>query len=155
MSNSIKFLSYKYAFDQMKRATEAGFFLEAVMIAESVISDRLHSACWSAEDGVRKANGKVRHVGLSTLIQRARKAGVVENDVVELERWRDARNRVAHALARSTPGTPTVPIDVFQALARQTAEDGIKLANRTKKWQRATAPAQTGNAGRRSGTKIV
>jgi hypothetical protein len=142
MSNRTKYLSYKYAFDQMKRATEAGYFLEVVMIAESIISDRLHSACWSEKDAVPNAAAKPKHVGLSTLIQRARKAGLAESDVVKLDRWRDARNGVAHALARSTPGTATMPVDEFLALASKTAEDGIRLANKVKKWQRANAPSR-------------
>lgn len=148
MRNSAKYLSYKYAFEQMKRAMEAGFFLEAVMVAESVISDRLHSVCWRAEDASYKPTKKPKHVGLGTLIQRARNAGLDAVDVAQLDEWREARNRVAHALARSVPGTPTMPVDDFQALAKTTAEDGIKLANKTKQWQRATAPARTGKTRR-------
>ncbi len=148
MSNSTKYLSYKYAFGQMKRATEAGFFLEVVMIAESVISDRLHSVCWRAEDANGKPTRKQKHVGLGSLIQRARNAGLNEADVVELDEWREARNRVAHALARSVPGSPTMPVEEFQALAKATAEDGIKLANKTKKWQRTSAPTHTGTTRR-------
>ena len=58
MANTAKYLSYKYAFERMKTAVARGFHLEAVVIAESVISDRLHSATGTmaiSETSVRDA----------------------------------------------------------------------------------------------------
>ena len=48
----------------MKTAVARGFHLEAVVIAESVISDRLHSATGTGEDRVKK-NGDVMFVPLA------------------------------------------------------------------------------------------
>ena len=122
----------------MKTAVARGFHLEAVVIAESVISDRLHSATGTGEDRVKK-NGDVMFVPLADLIDRARRRGLEPGTVEDLHIWRKARNRVAHAVARSRPGEPTMAVDDFRALAKQTALEGIELANRIKAWQRRKA----------------
>ena len=140
MSNASKYLSYKYAFSRMKQATEKGFYLEAVMIAESVISDRLHSATGTEDDRRNEHTGTYKYVGLATLIERAKKAGIEPGLLADLDRWRVARNHVAHALARSRPGTPTMPVEDFLLLAETTASDGHSLANRVKRWQQKTKP---------------
>lgn len=138
MGNTLKYLSYKYAFSQMRLAVDAGFFLEAVMIAESVISDRLHSACEGSEDGVHERAGDPKFINLHTLIKRAAKARMDAALVKKLNEWRLNRNRVAHAVARSRPGAPTMPVEEFRTLSKRTAEEGIALANEVKKWQRRT-----------------
>jgi hypothetical protein len=137
MANTAKYLSYKYAFDRMKVAVARGFHLEAVMIAESVVSDRLHSATGTGEDRVRN-NGEIVHVPFAELIERARRRGMAPEMVADLHAWRKSRNLVAHAVARSRPGEPTMAVDDFRALAQQTAQQGIALAKRAKAWQRGT-----------------
>ena len=43
MKNYYKFYSYRYAYSQMKKAMEGKFYLEAITIQESIITDRLLS----------------------------------------------------------------------------------------------------------------
>ena len=136
MPNFAKYVSYKYAFDQMKLAIEKCFYLEAVMIAESIISDRLHSASGTSEDKTNPKTGRPVFVSLKTLIQRARKKGMEEDLIHRLDQWRISRNTIAHAIARSAPGAPTMDVANFRALASETAKCGVGLVKDVKNWQR-------------------
>ena len=138
MGNTRKYLSYKFAFEQMRRAIDHGFYLEAVMIAESLISDRLQSTL--RDDGeVRKVAGK-GHISLGQLIKLAKQAPVPFPDPQGLDDWRKARNRVAHALAKSAPGSPTMEVAEFIQLASRTANEGVELARQAKTWSRKARP---------------
>ena len=47
-----KYLSYTFAFDEMRRASEQGFPLHAIAIAESILSDRILSFLLSHGEAV-------------------------------------------------------------------------------------------------------
>jgi hypothetical protein len=135
--NQAKFLSYRFAFHRMQMAIQAEYYLEAVMIAESVISDRLHSATRVAKE-VGESEKQTRLPSLGVLLARAGRAGMDAELVAEFDTWRKNRNLVAHELARSWPGTATMEVSRYLELARHTAESGIRLAKRAKDWQRST-----------------
>lgn len=146
MSDSVKHMSYRYAFARMKESLARSFYLECVMIAESIISDRLLSATSSTE--VKRVN-QPRFVSLATLIGRAKGAGVPAELVARIDSWRACRNEVAHAVARSEPGRPTMPVKEFLALAKRTASEGVILAGVIRNWKRETSRASS----KRSSTK--
>jgi hypothetical protein len=50
--------------------------------------------------------------------------------------WIDARNVVVHKMVRSRPGTPTMQIDQFLALAKSAAEGGAILCREVSDWHR-------------------
>jgi len=64
MANKNKYLSFKYAHDRLKTAIDNGYFLEAVMIEESIISDRLHSASGTSNDPINKKTGRPKYINL-------------------------------------------------------------------------------------------
>ena len=128
-----KYSSYKYAMFRMGEAIKERFYLEAVMIAESIISDRLLSV--TARKQV--AAPATKHVGLATLINRAKRVGLPADLATELDGWRDARNQVAHAVAKSSPGELPMSVSGFCELAAKTARDGEQLVVKVKHWTRS------------------
>lgn len=130
--NHAKYLSYKYAITRMEEAINKRFFLEAVMIAESVISDRLLSATANRKP-VSTASAQ-KHSGLSVLIDRAKSIGLPPDLATELHAWRVVRNQVAHAVAKSAPNEPTMSVDMFCEQAESAAKQGQRLVNVMKRW---------------------
>ena len=135
VSSRSKHVSYKYAMARMDMAIEKRFFLEAVMIAESIISDRLLSATTRKRGGEAPPNGN--RTNFSRLIAAARSAGLPDDLAVALDAWRDARNEVAHSVVKSVPGTAPMRVPAFCRLAEQTARDGKQLAAKVKRWARS------------------
>jgi hypothetical protein len=141
-TNTTKYESYAEAWRRMKAAIDAGFYLEAIAIQESIIFDRLRSF-------VEHATGEeVRDDSpYSKLIKRleaalnkdAGKEKRWDNDkelVERLKKWGDRRNRAVHRIVRSKPGTPTQPIDEFLAKVQETADRGAILAREVSDWFR-------------------
>ena len=131
-SNRAKYLSYKYAMARMEEAINERFYLEAVMIAESVISDRLLSA--TAHRRALSADSAQKHLSLSVLIARAKSIGLPPDLATELHAWRAARNQVAHAVAKSAPNEPTMSVELFCEQAESAARQGQRLVNVMKRW---------------------
>jgi hypothetical protein len=117
---------------RMDEAIRKRFYLEAVMIAESVISDRLDST--TAHGKALAAGSAQRHVDLGSLIDRAKRSGLPADLATELHAWRGARNQVAHEVARAAPDDPTMPIDVFCGQAESAARQGQRLVHAMKRW---------------------
>jgi hypothetical protein len=138
--NVPKYLSYNKGWARINSALEAGFYLEAITIQESIISDRLLSYVLGVAPN-SKINTKT---SLGKLIVQWRKyAGVsLERlDGTDLGRdtdaWRIKRNTVVHGLVKSAPGgTPELQSDDFFILARQSAEEGKALAREIQNWHR-------------------
>ena len=128
-SSHQKYLSYRFAFQRMKEAIDAGFFLEASTIAESVISDRLLSAC------NRKGPVSTK-LPLSRLIDIAITLKPAVPTPESLHEWRIARNQVIHAVAKSAPGKSTLKVSEFMELAESTAVNGLKLARIVATWSK-------------------
>ena len=135
--NHLKGASFTYAFGRINESIKAGFYLEAVTLAESIISDRLLSFV--------KHHKKSVHVKTTfhQLIQLAAKHNTVSVKTkkgidlfVALDVWRDERNKCIHAISKSEPSTPTVPVDVFLELAEKCAKDGKVLARLVCDWDK-------------------
>lgn len=130
--NHAKQLSYKFAMRRIEHAIQQRFFLEAVMITESIISDRLLSVVGAAASS--RAPKSAKHEGLSSLIGQARKAGMPAALADSIDVWRGRRNQVAHAVAKSAPGEPTMSVADFWSLASDTAQEGRQLVSAVKRW---------------------
>lgn len=52
----------------------------------------------------------------------------------EVIAWGANRNAVLHGVAKSEPGTPTMPLAEFLELAEVAARDGMRLARRVVEW---------------------
>lgn len=139
MKNRAKYLSYTKAWSQIKDAIADGFYFEAVTIEESIISDRLLSYLLGTVPDLRFGV----HTNLSSLIKKWRKVAgeeLIESDGNDLGKavddWRKNRNVVVHGLVKSTPRTPTMDVDDFLDVARQTAEEGRVLSRKVQNWHK-------------------
>lgn len=134
--------SFAWAFKRMKDAHEAGYYIEAAAVAESVISDRIHSVLLAKgeklpvmKDGFPKFATLVKAVGKHL-------RGTEGFTVEELECFRENRNAAIHQVAKSKPGDPTVPIEHFLEKAKAAASDGKRLAREVVEWYRKGLPPE-------------
>lgn len=140
--NTTKYESYAEAWRRMKAAIDAGFYLEAIAIQESIIFDRLRS--FVEHVGGIEIKDKTPYLTLilhleAALNKDAKKDRRWNNDkelIERLKKWGDRRNRAVHRIVRSKPGTPTQPIDEFLAEVHETADRGASLAREVSEWFR-------------------
>jgi hypothetical protein len=132
--NMIKYEAYQYSFRRMDSALKARFFLEAVMIAESILSDRLLSVL--AKNNLLSEKEMKSFSSFSFLVKKSRELPVPFERLAELDGWRVKRNKVAHAIAKSSPGEPTITTAAFRELAEDAAKQGRNLCDALKKWSR-------------------
>ena len=133
--NMTKYESYKFAFEQIDLAIESEFYLEAITIEESIISDRLISYL--------QLNGKTGDFSRIGLYQIVKKVGnvpgqysikVSENFLLTVDDWRNKRNTCIHQLVKSDKGEPTIDVEKFKNIAKETAKEGRILARQISSW---------------------
>lgn len=136
-SNHAKFLSYKLAHERMKAAVEAGFPLEAVAIAESLITDRLLSFInfnGAGFDPEKSTLGGVAQKAAKICIESSHDP-VGEALASKAEMWAKDRNTVLHAIAKSGHGVgPKIAADAFVEHAHGVAVRGMDLVKQVKSW---------------------
>lgn len=134
--NIKKYLSYRAAYAMMNKAIDLGFYLEAITIQESIISDRLLS--FIIGKGIKNISEKDMHkseANLFALIKLTTNFMPDDPSLVNaLDQFRIDRNRCVHLLVKSFPGKPTIDVKDFIALAKQTSENGKKLTRRVLLW---------------------
>lgn len=137
--NHAKYLSYKLAHGRMKGAVEAGFPLEAVAIAESLITDRLlsfinfHGADFDPE---RSTLGGVAQKA-AKICRETTKDPQGEALASKAEIWAKDRNSVLHAIAKSGQGVgPKIAAYEFVEHAHAVAVRGLELVKDVKNWHR-------------------
>lgn len=158
IGNVRKFQSYSAAWKRIKAARNAGFFLEAIVIEESIISDRLIS--FLARPSAVKPLSKSKNNNwpqFGELIGKLRasfpeglRVGAIENLPDALDAWRHARNDAVHAIVKSDPGTPTVDVDDFLSKAMRAAATGEELARVVENWHRSSKRRDLRDAGKLS-----
>lgn len=144
MKNMGKWASYRLAHGHIKAAMEQGFYIEALALEESIISDRLDSAV--KEKGLENS-GKLLLLGpLITLIKGhpaefkslyewLEKKGMAFEDV---RRWKDERNKFVHNVAHGLPEQETpVTAEEYDARGKAAAESGRKLARAICDWSKS------------------
>jgi hypothetical protein len=141
MKNIPKYFSYKAAWERISHALEMGFYLEAITIQESILSDRLLSYVLGVAPEAKVSTKS----GLGELIPHWRKhagSSLIEGDGADLgetvNAWRNRRNTAVHGLVKSTPRTATMQPDDFFEMTRQTAEEGKILARKVLHWHKKT-----------------
>ena len=123
----------------MKAALQAGYPLQAVVIAESILADRWLSLI--------NAHGAGLDPDRSTLGPVAQKAAKICHELThyrqgeELARraqsWAAERNQVLHAIAKSAQGAaPSIAAEDFVARAHEVAVRGVELVQYVKRWHR-------------------
>ena len=148
--NQFKGASFKHAFERIAVSINAEFYLEAVTLAESIISDRLlsfvqhHESLPENQDKLPKKHKPVdEKTGLYDLIQRTKKLNRYPVEINEekdllsaLNEWRNDRNKCVHAASKSKPGTPNVPVNKFIEKARKSENRGSELARLVCDWDK-------------------
>lgn len=136
--NVKKYLSYKEAYSKMNNAIKLGFYLEAITIQESIISDRLLSFV-IGKNIVRISENELHksEVNFSNLLKKT-KDFMSEYKTLpdELELFRKDRNTCVHLLVKSFPGKPTIDVLNFNSLARETSVKGKRLTRKVLEWHK-------------------
>jgi hypothetical protein len=150
-----KYESYREAWARIKQAQENDFFLEAITIQESIISDRLISFLSrpGASNSFINNPKKRKFTSLGLLIAAWREEfpnglkypkiinedlKIMSDDLIgEIDSWRFSRNDAIHAIVKSEPGTATQPIDEFLQIAKEVAERGTELTKAVCMWRKS------------------
>lgn len=135
MKNYFKFYSYRYAYSQMKKAIDQKFYLEAITIQESIITDRLLN--FVIRNNIKNISEDELHMPiayLNKLIAHCKPYYDDENLYNELNKFRFSRNNCIHAMVKSYPGNPTPKVSEFQKLAKETSINGKILTRRVDAW---------------------
>lgn len=145
--NAAKFWSYREAWTRIKQAQEQGFYLEAVTIEESIISDRLMSYLASAGTGEQVENSG-HHPSFRRLIQLWREQCLLAEPQEswtlqeQVDQWRLRRNTVVHGIVKLPDEAPQDTIIQFVEEAKQSAEEGERLSRAVDDWVRHYQAAQ-------------
>ena len=137
--NAAKYFSYREAWGRIKQSIALGYYLEAVTLEESIISDRLIS--YLVRVGAVKSDSKLQTQPLASLI-REWKSHVPEticdsfcHDLQsEIDDWRMRRNKVVHSMVKSIPGDDHLDILDFKKEAELVALKGERLAKSLCNW---------------------
>ena len=142
--NTAKFFSYREAWTRINLACEHEFYLEAVALTESIITDKL-IVYLVAIEAIKRPLEVREYPGFNLLLQKWRKhhpqpiiVGMVVDLHTAVDRWRLFRNEVVHGMVKSHPGTPTTPIDEFLSRAKMAAHEGRDLAKAVSSWSKKT-----------------
>lgn len=140
--NANKYYSYREAWSRIKLAQENGFYLEAIAIQESIISDRLISYLHSKQEITFLTNDK-NFPGFSKLIKKwhsefpsGLSSGNYSNLIEAVDQWRLSRNQIIHAIVKSKPGQPTQSVDLFLQQAKEAAKAGENIAKEICNWSK-------------------
>ncbi len=135
--NIQKGASFTYAFNRINESIKAGYYLEAVTLAESIISDRLLSFVKVHKKSVNVKTPLHQLIQLGAKYDRTciqTKQGI--ELFAALDKWRGERNTCVHSASKSEPGQPTVEVNVFIKSAEKCAKDGKVLARLVCQWDK-------------------
>jgi len=138
--NAPKYFSYREAWARIKMASRQGFYLEAVTIEESIISDRmlsfLEKNCGVVLGGHSLNNTSKEWLKHATKLVGAESeaANEVKALFANLDAWREYRNQVVHGIVKSKASRHEDHIDNFLVAAAQAAKDGEKVARAIDRW---------------------
>ena len=153
--NFEKYESCREAWARIEQAQVNDFFLEAITIQESIISDRLISFLSrpGASNSFISNPKKRKFTSFGLLIAAWREEfpngikcpKIIDEDlkimsedlIEEVDLWRFSRNDAIHAIVKSEPGTATQPIDEFLQIAKEVAERGTELAKAVCTWRKS------------------
>jgi hypothetical protein len=148
--NHAKAQRYAETLERCEIAIDTAFYLEAITLVESMITDRL-LACAEKRYGQDRASLGSLHRALDFHIARlegekaraAHEGHRTEDLFGALHLWKDRRNALMHGIAKSFPGEEIENYDRVMEEARQTAERGLVLFRMLDSWSRRKAPETT------------
>lgn len=138
--NEAKFLSYREAWARIKVAIRQGFFLEAVTIEESIVSDRMLSFL-EKSCGVVLGGHSLNNTSKEWL-KHAKERFSADSDegrnaqdlFTQLNAWREHRNKVVHGIVKSRVARLDDHIDNFLDGAAAAAVEGENIARAIDRW---------------------
>lgn len=132
--NVAKAKSFAWASWRVDDAIGNGYFIEAVAIEESVISDRLFSYLSGKSKTVRA--WKERKAMLGKLLEQWEKTQPPPKLLAAAHAWRALRNDVVHGVAKSAAGAPTKDVDEMLKNAEHAARSGGTLMREVMAWHK-------------------
>lgn len=148
-------MSYREAWARIKQAQQQQFFLEAVTLEESIITDRL--ICYLVVTGTIKPACELhKYPNFGQLIKlwkllhahpiSIRVRGIEFEDLqTSVDFWRQRRNKIVHGMVKSHPGSATDDIVNFLEFAKATATEGELLARAVTAWVKKASKARGTN----------
>ena len=137
--NAGKHLSYREAWGRIKGSIAHGYYLEAITLEESIISDRLSS--YLVRAGKASPDAKLERESFASLIQRWRNCApstIADAFFPDLhsavDEWRGRRNKLVHGIVKSLPGQSPPSVPDFRAEAESAARDGERVAKCVCNW---------------------
>jgi len=141
-SNNKKARRYAFALERTNKAIKAGYYLEAITLCESMISDRLLSSLARREKRIiRKNQGLGRlieeHRSDRSLDKSSTANGETVSDIfVALGEWKKERNELLHGFAKCVPGDEIGdPVELMER-AKDAADEGLHLFRLLDNWHR-------------------
>lgn len=122
-----RYTRYRKVLRRYKEAMEQGFYLEAVTLMESIISDRLESTI----NHVSNNNHSYLPLGkLIKLFDEKEIKGKISEDfltiVKTISEWKNQRNKALHEMAK-LDDEPNQTFETLYDSAKQTAEEGYAI----------------------------
>lgn len=160
--NKQKSQRYAFAHERMNRAMAQGFYLEAITICESLISDRLLSSLDRRRGVERNARTGLHrlinaHLDETLLDRSSETHGEKLLDVFSaLRAWKDKRNELLHGIAKCLPGDEVHSSPILMEQAKDAAEEGLRLFRHLDNWhgrharRAASTPATAATGAKRA-----
>lgn len=139
-----KYESYKFAFDRIEEALNENFPFEAIVLEESIITDRLQSFL---ETNNRK-NNLTFAASIKAVLNLIEKNDPHRNLIEALDQWRDNRNKCVHGAVKSKNDRkiPEFNADAILFEAHKIATDGYELTKKVRSWEQKTKRTTNDNA---------
>ena len=138
--NQQKSSRYAFALGRISSAMHSDFYLEALTIEESMITDRLLASLEHRQVGERDERQRLfdlikRHQDEPDL-DRSAWAGEkkVPDLFKELQEWRKERNKLIHGFGKCIPGSELERPSQLMARAKRAAEEGLVLFRMLDGW---------------------
>lgn len=134
--NMTKYESYKFAFDRIEEALDKNFPFEAIVLEESIITDRLQSFL----EANNCKNNLTFAASIKVVLNLIEENDPHRNLIKALDQWRDNRNKCVHGAVKSKNDRkiPEFHADAILSEARKIATDGYELAKKIRTWEHKT-----------------
>jgi hypothetical protein len=155
MLNTLKYQSYKTANNlliEAKKNQDIPRCIAAIVICESIISDRMQSYLMYTNSSIMINKGKSRkHVSANEMTKECQKhfpkhyisvnsskhGKTMSSNLFEsIQLWLECRNDICHGFVKTKPGTPSKEIRNFHKEAIKAAEEGFILTKLVSKWHK-------------------
>ena len=133
---------YAFAQERLKKAIDAGFYLEAITLCESMLADRLHSSLARRTKQIVPRNKSFgwligAHESDPSLDKSSSTDGVKVNDIFGvMSAWKGERNELLHGFAKCFPGEAICEPAELMERAKDAAVEGQRLFRLLDNWHR-------------------